>query len=294
MSLSPSVERTPERDAILELHDGRRLSYAALGADAGPLVVVLDGPGSRGLARAAAPVAASLGIRLVAPDRAGFGSTSPAPARTIADWPADLAALLDALGCDRAGILGQSGGTPYTLVAGAAIPERVTAIALIGAVAPLDDPASLADVGPQVRTGAKLSRRAPWALRLGLRAAGRNPRKAAAKAAKDLPPADAELMADPQLWDIHERATAEILSRPAALAREIGLLARPWGFRIEDCRVPVAFWSGDRDITHPTSHSRRLAARLRAAPVHIVPGAATFGVMPHYGDALRFAAGEAA
>jgi pimeloyl-ACP methyl ester carboxylesterase len=291
MPLSPPVERTAERDAVLDLPDGRRLSYALLGAASGPLVVVLDGPGSRGVARAAAPVAAALGLRLVAPDRAGFGASSPAPKRGIADWPADHAALLDALGAERAGILAQSGGTPYALVAGAALGERITAIALIGALAPLADAATLAEAGPQIRTGAKLARRAPWALRLALRAAGRNPGKAAAKAANDLPPVDAEIMRDPLHWDIHERATAEILSRPAAVAHEIALLARPWGFAIEGCRVPVAFWSGDRDITHPTSHSRRLAARLGDAPVHVVPDAATFGVLPHYGDALRFATG---
>jgi pimeloyl-ACP methyl ester carboxylesterase len=294
MPLSPSAERSPERDAVIELPDGRRLSYALLGAPEGALVVVLDGPGSRGLARAVAPAAASLGIRLVAPDRAGFGSSSPAPGQAIADWPADHAALLDALACDRAGIIAQSGGTPYALAAGAAIPQRVTAIGMIGAIAPLADPAALAEVSSQLRGGVKLARRAPWALRLLLRATGRNPRKAAAKAAKDLPPADAALMADPQLWAIHERATAEILSRPAALARAIGLLARPWGFAIEDCRAPVAFWSGERDITHPTSHSRRLAALLGDAPVTVVPDAATFGVMPLYGDVLRFAAGEPA
>src|SRR5262249_22766514 len=58
----------PEQNAVLELSGGERLSYATLGAPEGPLVVVLDGPGSRGLARAAGPVAARLGIRLAAPD----------------------------------------------------------------------------------------------------------------------------------------------------------------------------------------------------------------------------------
>ena len=86
--------------------------YTNLGAPAGPLVVVLDGPASRGLAHAAAASAARLGIRLVAPDRPGVRSSTPAPDRGIADWPQDHAALLDALGVPRAGILSQSGGTP--------------------------------------------------------------------------------------------------------------------------------------------------------------------------------------
>src|SRR4051794_1879020 len=102
-----------ERDGVLDLPGGRRMTYALLGAPAGPLVVVLDGPGSRGLARAASPIAAELGLRLAAPDRPGWGATTLDPKRGIADWPADHAALLDALGEDSAGIVSQSGGTPF-------------------------------------------------------------------------------------------------------------------------------------------------------------------------------------
>jgi pimeloyl-ACP methyl ester carboxylesterase len=282
-----------EHEEVLGLPGGRRLSYATYGAPAGPLVVVLDGPGSRGLARAAAPVAAELGIRLAAPDRPGFGRSTPDPRRAITDWPADHAALLAALGAQRAGILGQSGGTPFALAAAAALPQRTTGVALLGGLAPLDDPGGLKEAGRQLRTGAKLARRAPWLLRLGLRAAARqarkDPEKAAAKVAGDLPPADAEILRDRALWDLHVRATREILSRPGAVADEIGLVARPWGVALEDVRAPVALWTGDRDTTHPVAHARRLAARLHDAPVHVVPGAATFGLLPIVGDALRVA-----
>ena len=282
-----------EREDTLALPDGRTLSYTLHGAAEGPLVVFLDGPGSRGLARAASEVAADLGIRLVAPDRPGFFSSSPAPARGIADWPADHRALLDALGVERAGIVGQSGGTPYALAAAAAMPERTTGLALIAPVGPLGDRENLADAGRELRIGATLSRRAPWLFRTVLRVAGRkaakNPEKTAAAYAKNLPAGDAAVMSEPRYFALHQQATAEILSRPDAVAREIGLLARPWGIDLAACRVPVAFWSGDADTAHPTSHARRLAAQLGDAPVRVIPGAATFGLMPFYGDALTFA-----
>lgn len=284
-----------ERDDHVELPGGRRLSYATFGAAPGaPLVVVLDGSGSRGLARAAAKAAGENGIRLVAPDRPGFGASTRGPGRRITDWPADHAALLDALGADRAGILGQSAGTPYALVAAAALPERVTAVAVTGAVSPLGNPQALSEVSDDLRRVAKLARRAPWLLRLLLQATGRqarrSPDKAARKLAKDLPPADAELLSDPRLWAIHRRASGEILSQARPFVEEVRTLAAPWGFEISDVRVPVAFWSGDMDTTHPTSHSRRLSAQLPTdAPVHVIPGAGTIGLMPHYGAALRFA-----
>ncbi|HEV7884621.1 MAG TPA: alpha/beta hydrolase [Solirubrobacteraceae bacterium] len=286
-----------ERDAELELPDGRRLSYATFGDADGPVVVVLDGPGSRGLARAAAASAAELGLRLVAPDRPGFGSTTQPRRYEILDWPRDHAALLDALGVQRAGIVGQSGGTPYALAAAAALPDRTTALALVAPVGPLSEPAMRASSGAQLRRGVLLGRRAPWLLRLLLAAAGRQARKdpegAAAKIAGDLPPADAAIMRDPSNWAMHQRTTAEILGRPGAMAREIARLTRPWGIDYDPIDMPVALWSGDRDDVHPTAHARRLAELLGGAPVHVVAGAGTFGLMPRYGDALRFAAGRA-
>ena len=287
----------PERDAEIELPGGRRLSYATFGAPDGPVIVVLDGPGSRGLARAAAATAAELGLRLVAPDRPGFGSSTQPRAYEIADWPRDHAALLDALGVQRAGIVAQSGGTPYALAAAAALPARTSGLALVAPVGPLAEPAMRATSGAQLRRGALLGRRAPWLLRLLLAAAGRQSRKdpegAAAKVAADLPPGDAAIMRDPSNWAIHQRTTAEILSRPGAVAREIARLARPWGIDYAAIDMPVALWSGDRDEVHPTAHANRLAELLHGAPVHVIPGAGTFGLMPHYADALRFAVGRA-
>jgi len=284
-----------EREAELELADGRTLSYALFGASEGPLVVILDGPGSRGLARASAAAAEQLGLRLVAPDRPGFAGSTQVDADRVAAWPGDHAALLDALGARRAGIVAQSGGTPYALAAAARLGPRTTALALVAPVGPLDERAMRSSAGPQLRRGVMLGRRAPWLLRLALAGAGRqaakDPDKAAEKVAADLPPRDAEIMRDPANWAIHQRATTEIFARPDAVAREIARLAHPWNIDFAAIDAPVELWSGDRDEVHPTSHSHRLAELLSGdAPVHVVKGAGTFGLMAHYGEALRFAA----
>jgi len=228
-------QRTLSDESHVDLPDGRKLGYTTFGADDGPLVVVLDGPASRGLAQAAGPAARALGIRLVAPDRPGVRGSTPAPGRGIADWPEDHAALLDALGAERAGILSQSGGTPYAIAAAATLPERVIALASVGPVAQFDERASVRELGGELRMGVRLARRAPWALRALLgqfsRAAAKDPEKTARKVAKDLPPADARVLEDPAMWAIHATATAEILAQPRAIAHEIGLMSRPWGRR---------------------------------------------------------------
>lgn len=303
----PQTSRAAERVACpqvdehqfeLDLPDGRRLSYMTCGAGDGPLVVVLDGPGSRGLARAAARAAARLGVRLVAPDRPGFATSTQIAGDRLADWPCDHGALLDALGARRAGILAQSGGTPYALATAAALPERTIGVALVAPVGPLAEPAMRACSGAVLRRAALLGRRAPWLLRLALMAAGRemrkNPQRTAANVVADLPPADAAFLREPLNWAIHQHSLAEILAHPTAMTGEIARLTRPWDIDYDTISSPVELWSGDRDKVHPTAHARRLAELLHDAPVHVIPGAATFGLSAHYADALTFAASHEA
>ena len=158
-----------EADAHVTLADGRTLSYLLAGADSGPVVTVLDGPCSRGLGRALAATARELGIRLVIPDRPGSHGSTPKPGRTVADWPADHLALMDALDVDRFGIVTQSGGTPYGIAVAAAVPELVTAHSLLGALAPLTEKAQWRAAGKNMKMTAMLSRRAPFLLRAGFR-----------------------------------------------------------------------------------------------------------------------------
>ncbi len=276
----------------LKLQDGRSLAYTAFGADDGPVVVVLDGPGSRALAQAMGPAAREEGVRVIAPDRPGFGGSTVKPGRAIADWPADHAALLDALGVERAGIVAQSGGTPYALAAAATLPQRTSGLALLGALSPLGEPDALEDVAGPMLPAFKLARRAPWLLKPLMRLVSRqSPEKAAKRMADGLPPADAKVLEDPALYAIHLAATGEIFGHPVQLSEEIELLAKDWDIDLAKITCPVAFWSGDQDVTHPTVMSRRMAARLGGAPIHVVPDTQTFGLMAHYPEALRFAAG---
>jgi pimeloyl-ACP methyl ester carboxylesterase len=140
-----------ELSAHIALPDGRTLSYVQAGADTGPVVTVLDGPCSRGLGLALAPTARELGIRLLIPDRPGIHASAAQPGRTIADWPADQLALLDALDIEQTGIVTQSGGTGYGIAVAASAPQRLTALALLGALAPMTSRQARKDAGKQLR-----------------------------------------------------------------------------------------------------------------------------------------------
>jgi pimeloyl-ACP methyl ester carboxylesterase len=292
----PAYSSLPEgRDGECRLDDGRTISYGLYGAGDGPLVVVLDGPGSRGLGRAAAAIAGALGVVLLVPDRPGFGGSSSVPDRSIPEVGEDLLALVRSLEFERFGILGQSGGTPYALALAALARDAVTGLAFVGGISPLGEPDALQDVRGPMRTVFQVARRAPWLLRPLVAAVARktlkDPEAAARAYAKDLPEADRAALEDPTMWAIHTVTSAEAVSSPAAFAREARMLARPWGVDLAAVTAPVAFWVGELDPTHPPVMSRRMAQRLGGAPVAVEPGAATFGMVPVYPDILRHAAG---
>lgn len=296
---NPAAPRTHQslptgRDADLRLSDGRTLSYGLYGSADGPVVVVLDGPGSRGLGRALAATADTVGVTLLVPDRPGFGHSTAAPGRSIVDVSGDLLALTRSLGFERFGIVAQSGGTPYALALASAARSSVLGLSFVGGIVPLNEPDALRDVRGPSRTMFTLARRAPWLLPplIGLvaRKSRKDPEAAARAYAKDLPEADRAVLEDPTMWAIHTVTSAEAVSATAAFAREARLLAQPWGVDLSTVTAPVAFWVGELDPTHPPVMSRRMAQRLGGAPVTVVPGAATFGMVSVFGDVLRHAA----
>jgi pimeloyl-ACP methyl ester carboxylesterase len=276
------------------LPDGRTIGCGLYGADDGPLVVVLDGPGSRGMGRAMSPAAQRLGIKLLVPDRPGFGRSTPTKKASFGEVSNDLLALVDLIGFRRFGIVAQSGGTPYALALAGTAGDRVTGVAFVGALAPLHDRDALRDVGGPMRTVFVLARWAPWLLRPLLSSVARqttkDPEAAARKYADSVPAADRRVLEDPAVWAIHAMSSAEVVSRPAALARETRMLARPWGVDHNRVTAPVALWVGELDRTHPPAMSRSLAKLLGGAPVTVIPGAATFAMLTIYPDALCHAA----
>jgi pimeloyl-ACP methyl ester carboxylesterase len=83
---------------------------------------------------------AEAGHRVIAVDLPGFGEAPPSPTED-APW-SDVLATIDALGVDRAALVGNSFGGAVALRVAAVAPDRVTALALISAPPPdLAEPA---------------------------------------------------------------------------------------------------------------------------------------------------------
>src|SRR5690606_10862687 len=77
-----------------------------------------------------------MGVRIIAPERPGYGLSSPRRGRLI-DYPDDVLQLAAALGLERFSAVGVSGGGPAALAAAYRLPQRLTAVGLVSAIGPL-------------------------------------------------------------------------------------------------------------------------------------------------------------
>jgi pimeloyl-ACP methyl ester carboxylesterase len=119
------------------LSDGRVLSYAEFGDPTGyPLIFFHGFPSCRLEAWFLDPIVQRKGIRLIAPDRPGFGRSTFQPNRHFFHYPSDIQALADHLEVDKFAILGGSGGGPYALACAKDTPGRLSAVGLFASAGP--------------------------------------------------------------------------------------------------------------------------------------------------------------
>lgn len=104
------------KDSQLMVGRGRELAYTDIGDPGGPCVFFFHGaPMSRLHLIGLEDQFAAQGLRVLSPDRPGYGRSSPQVGRSMADWPQDIAALADALGIDRFLVAAHSSGGPYAV-----------------------------------------------------------------------------------------------------------------------------------------------------------------------------------
>ena len=222
-----------------------------------PAVIVLHG--FTGSAQAMEPLAerlaAGLEARVVCPDLVGHGG-SEAPGDLelyrVESMAAQVAALADALGCNRFHLVGYSMGGRVALTLGCTEPRRLRSLSLIGASAGIADPAE------------------------------RHRRERADAATAEHILADFEAFVDGWMADplfagqaalgashLQDARALRLASHPEGLARS--LLAggagsmTPLHGRLKDCDAPTLVLAGARDSKFCTIAEQLAAALPRAA-----------------------------
>ncbi len=269
------------------LPDGRVVSYADVGPWDGRVVMYLHGtPGSR--MQAGGPVsdaAVALGMRLVAPDRPGYGHSSFVPYRVV-DYPAMLVGFADTLGIDRFGVVGTSGGGRYAYACAVSLPDRVTRVALVGSTAPANLPGVPETWSRADRRLYATARTSPRLLRVLLARTARRFRRDPGRMLgmfPDLSAADERAVARPDVQALVTSMTAEAFGQGSrAFVHDVRLEALPWADRLDPPGVPVDVWHGRDDTIVRHEQARILEGAIPGARLHVVDGEGHFSlVMQH-------------
>ncbi len=263
-----------KEDLSITHDDGRVVGFAEYGhPDGFPTVFFHGTPGSRIGGRLCHRWAEEAGCRLIALDRPGFGESSFQEGRKMTDHVGDVTAVCDKIGVGRFAVAGASGGTPYVFACAAALPERVTAGAIVSGFFGMDPPVDPAELAPEVRAQFEQYREDPEASRPtydGSVAMFRTiePQAFMTQAMAESPEWIRELVASD-----HWYAEAFIAHHIEGLksgsdggVQEIGLNVGPWGIDLGSVTQEIRMWHGGKDPV-PRSHLDAVAAELRSASV---------------------------
>lgn len=269
---------------ILKCGD-RSIGYSEYGDPQGLPVLYCHGtPGSSVECELAEQSARRHGLRLIAPDRPGYGMTDAAYAMGYAAWAQVVMQLLQRLGIERYAVLGISGGGPNALALAAADAERVLALSLVCSLGPTALPELARAAHPFVQWLLRRMQRSPhWLDRLMLRpvaALGHVlPRIAVTSMRFYNGRADRPCLSRPAVVELLTKNMQRAFQQGSAGgARDLRLMITPWDFSLERIALPVRLWHGMVDELLSPEHSRWIAAHLAHAELQLIPGAGHFSL----------------
>jgi pimeloyl-ACP methyl ester carboxylesterase len=275
----------PDRDGVVDIGDGRELGYAEWGHPPGRVVLWFHGTpgGCRQVPPDAPDVAREHGVRLIGVERPGTGRSTTHRYEQVLDWAFDVERFLDAVGVDRCGVVGLSGGGPFVLACAHHLGTRVVAGAVLGGVGPtrgVEASPGYTRILPPFEpllslTSAPLGEVFSFALR-PLTAVAASP-------AFDIyanyiaPECDRSVLRRPEMKEafLYDLTTAARTGIRAGV-HDLVLFGRDWGFSLRDIDVPIRFWHGDADKIVPLSHGVHQAALVPDNELMVVPGGGHF------------------
>lgn len=246
---------------------GRVLGWAQFGHPDGDPVLWFHGtPGARTQVPPSVDlVALQRGFRIITVERPGTGVSTEHQYHRIIDFAADIEHVVDDLGLDRFGVVGLSGGGPYTLAVARSMPERVVVASLLGGIGPTRGPDAVWSYTRALRFMAPTFEllRSPIGSLLGpmVGLVEAVSEQALSVAARVLGGSDGAVLTQPEFkaMFVSDLVGAGNLR---AVAHDVALFSRHWGFLLEEVTPPVVVWQGLADNIVPQSHGHHQAARV--------------------------------
>jgi len=248
----------------MTLQDGRLLGYADTGPRSGtPLFLMHPSTGSRLHHHPDETILFENKIRLITPDRPGFGLSDPNPTASILNYADDLCELADNLGLDKFSLTSYGGGAPYALACSVTLSQRVLQTILISPVSPFGDKSLFST---NKRLG-KLAFHFPSAARPILKFMTRSllidPAGYYKQVYGHACESDVAGFSEPEVTDGILLAMREGMRQgPTALSNDLQLISQDWGIDFSHVTQPITIWHGTLDQHVPIEAVRQLHQAL--------------------------------
>jgi pimeloyl-ACP methyl ester carboxylesterase len=254
----------------VETGDGRHLQVLDRGDPHGPPVLVHNGtPNSRLMFERDVESAVRRGIRLVSYDRPGYGGSTPHPGRAVASCAEDVRAIAAALGIERLGVWGISGGGPHAIACAALLPDLVPAVGVLASPAPWGAPGLdyFAGMGDRNVEDMQLILSDPEAARARCERDRLEVLELTADGLSEflrtlLAPVDAELLTGELAQFLVESGRSGLAPGSEGWWDDDVALLSPWGFELDSIRTPVLLLHGRQDRFVPFAHGEWLASHI--------------------------------
>ena len=283
----------PRPDLTITLPDGRRLGYAEYGDPSGAPILGFHGtPGSRLMFSLAHPVALDLGIRLIAPERPGFGISTYQRGRTLASYAIDIADFADALGIAQFAVAGVSGGGPYAAACAALLPDRVSVLGLVSPVGPMAGAEKPASIGKGHYFAFRVTPRLPPLLAavfsIGRYAFLYAPNAIYGFLLGRAASSDWTILSRGEVRRNLLRGVAEgCRAGIGAGMQEMGLFSRPWNVPFQAIKAPAFHWQGMADRNVSIAASLRLAELVPNCRTRRIENAGHYWIFDNIAEVLR-------
>lgn len=286
----------PDTDHEMRLADGRRICWREYGDPNGFPVLALHGtPGSRLKYRVAHNKALQRGLRLITPDRWGYGRTDRHKDPSLNGFADDALALMIHCHAYRFSVVGVSGGGPFAAALAARYPGNIARLALVAPVAELADTRMTGKMSLFHRACFRLLPRIPGAVRATFSClrvvAMLAPPLAATLAIIRAGPSDKQVMRPRSMRRLLGLTFAEGLRHGCdGPVSDMKLFARKWEFEAKDIPGEVQVWLGNEDRNVPVPAAVTLGNSIPNGKVTLTNGQGHFWISKDLDVVLKWLA----
>jgi len=267
----------PDNKQIILLPDGRSLCYVDVGDKHGIPIVLCHG--SYGCRKERFPddrIATEIGIRLIIPDRPGFGLSTFMNFQHGLEWCQDFKFLIEHLSIAKTHIMSTGSGSYFALACAHEMPERLTGLTLVNSIAPFATVKEFSGMIPHEKLFYAMARHTPTLFKrfaelcyLGL---SKNT-DWYLKSVKSYGGYQGSVELSDKSFSkfIKDKVFSAYENSVQGAIQETILLTKPWKIDLTTITTQTEIYHGGKQVAIPSSMSQRLNSTIPNSKFHYYP-----------------------